>query len=366
MKRILILAAALTLGAAAFAQEPDVEKASGDQAWFNVTTLHYVAGNGEDDQHTLQQFLFIPESAYQEHPALFERLKTFSSEFMDYSVGQAVGQTGAMVDEKAAEIQQMIETYPEMAAELKKALEELERQRGEVDRIPVENKGFSDDPVDLLRQLTAIAVNRKAYTAYMDIGHGLFAVTEAPRYVKVQMNAFDREFIPQDSYYTWGVIDSKGRQIIPARYGRFTPDPDENFLMTYIWGPDEEPLFGVIDYAGSVLIPFIYEDVINRIGNCFALWKDGRIGIVRMGGEVVYPFEIQSFYTMVGGWAATRDGEHYGVLDQQGREVVPFKYEDFWSEDEKGFLMLRTDGKLDRFDNNYRFVQTEEIPEEEN
>ena len=89
--------------------------------------------------------------------------------------------------------------------------------------------------------------------------------------------------------------------------------------------------------------------------------KDGKVGFVSInGGRVSEPFEYVSRKAHAYGWLVSKDGKHYGfVSSKTGTLVIPLKYKGFWDE---GPEMLRFDGKIDIYDENFRLLRTENIP----
>lgn len=70
----------------------------------------------------------------------------------------------------------------------------------------------------LLKQLTSIAINRKVYTGYKDIGGGLFAVKTGACYSPLDPNAFSPVQTDAQNEYTWGAIDYSGNTVLGFKY----------------------------------------------------------------------------------------------------------------------------------------------------
>ena len=55
-------------------------------------------------------------------------------------------------------------------------------------------------------------------------------------------------------------------------------------------------------------------------------------------------------------------GKNYGfVSSETGTLVIPLKYKGFW---EEGPVMMRFDGKLDFYDENFRLLRTADAPKD--
>lgn len=88
----------------------------------------------------------------------------------------------------------------------------------------------------------------------------------------------------------WGVLDKKGREILPFQYEDFYIGRNGFFPMKY------GGKWGIVDSLGQVVLPFIY---------------DGRPSINSTG---FVDLEVKAYY------------ESYKLLDMSGREVTPFVY----------------------------------------
>lgn len=88
----------------------------------------------------------------------------------------------------------------------------------------------------------------------------------------------------------WGVLDKKGREILPFQYEDFYIGRNGFFPMKY------GGKWGIVDSLGQVVLPFIY---------------DGRPSINPTG---FVDLEVKAYY------------EGYKLLDMSGREVTPFVY----------------------------------------
>lgn len=97
----------------------------------------------------------------------------------------------------------------------------------------------------LLKQLTSIAINRKVYTGYKDIGGGLFAVKTGACYSPLDPNAFSPVQTDAQNEYTWGAID---------KYC-------EEYDIIFLQGKEKDGTVraGARGYDGRVRIPFKYD-----------------------------------------------------------------------------------------------------------
>lgn len=99
---------------------------------------------------------------------------------------------------------------------------------------------------------------------------------------------------------------------------------------------DKKSLWGLVDIKGKELLPFEY-DYIQAIDGCnlLAIFKDTLMGLADRKGHLVAPLQYNpdiygdgQMWSYRGLLVAQRDGK-YGVIDTNGRTVVPFKYKDY-------------------------------------
>lgn len=361
MKKILLLLAFafpfLTLRAQ---DEPEPPQ------WLDVTDLCYVAGGGSDASHVLQQFLLFSAETADANEALFNEYKGLMEEIIQSFANEAIP---AYLKEMEASILQMREQFkgnPQLLAQIDEAYRAYQQEKATVlAEQTTEPITYSSDPAAMLRKLKALAINRKLYTGWADAGKGMFAVTEAPRYNKLNAGYFDKVQVDDKDYYKWGLIDASGRQILPAQYGPFSynsggyPDDDVIFLNKEEAGVVHA---GAVSYSGRVHIPFIYDsnvDGIYRHNPAIPFEKNGKIGWVSLDGKVVTPFEYTSCAHVAFGWVVSKDDEHFGFVSEKSCKLsVPLKYKELADD---GPEFLRFDGKVDVYDGDGNFIRTREV-----
>ena len=341
------------------AQEEEVE-----MHWENMTTLHYVATNGTDKENALQQYLLFDEAVLDKNRALLEQYKTFAEEFVQMSLNAEAPQMNKAIDEMIANAKQTMKEHPELAAELKEQLKEVERMRGEYNNhADNEVTAYTYDPKDILRKLTAIAVGKRSFTDYRDIGNGMFAVKTGACYGPLEPDAFNRVKTPEINEYTWGAIDYEGKFIIEPKYGKFRNSwAEADFIYLNTKDKNGTAHYGALGYDGRVRIPFIYdydEDIDVENGKC-VLCKNGMFGIVTLDNKLLLPFE----YKKIKGWKknewlVAKDGKNWGFMDGNMKIVIPMKYDSLWDGHDNVIEMLRFDKMLDVYDaTTFRFLRT--------
>ena len=105
--------------------------------------------------------------------------------------------------------------------------------------------------------------------------------------------------------------------------------PDLDLIFVYKREPDGSVHAGAINYRGGVRIPFVYDE--NRVDvyhreEFVPFEKNGKIGLVSV---------------------------------KTGEPITPLKYSGLWSDSDPSFL--RFDGKVDYYNEDGRFVRTEDV-----
>ena len=150
----------------------------------------------------------------------------------------------------------------------------------------------------------------------------------------LELKRDDRGYLSDysDTPGTWGFVNEAGEKVIAPQYiyagdfsngiafvckGKWTIDKKwDNEYNTGLYWTDEE-LWGAIDKAGNVVIPFIFDEI-NRF----------------CGAEEFYSAHY-------GGWT---DG-HWGVIDNRGNWLVEPIFEDIGYEYDDGLFVFYNDNK---------------------
>ena len=138
-------------------------------------------------------------------------------------------------------------------------------------------------------------------------------------------------------------------------------DYDIIFLETQVGGKVRA---GACGYDGRVRIPFEYDEYRGfcSLENDTAVFiKGDKLGWLSLDGKIKQPFEYTHAEEIGGGWMVSKDDRNYGIIIPDGTLAIPLKYKGFWSWND-GPLMWRHDGKLDVYDEDYKFVRTDPEP----
>ena len=295
MKKIIpFITTLLLLGTGAFAQQ---------HQWLDITALNMTASGGSDCNHSLKQFVLIDEEVLQAHMDIYDRLQTFTQEFMQATMNQAVSNASKETDTTIDNLKQIVKEHPELKETLEQQIKALEEARSEyASEGNPDFKGYSMDTAELLKDILSISTGKKAYTGYRDIGRGLYAVTSAPRYGSTGGDPTD---IPETSINTWGAIDAGGKSIIDPKYSEIQGCGEECDLI----------ILCTKDKEGN-----------ERVGAC---GYDGRNRI---------PLDYTNLTPFRFGVIASKDGsESCGVMSFDGKQVIHAKYVVLWDSNEDEF-----------------------------
>ncbi|MEL7647354.1 MAG: WG repeat-containing protein [Sedimentibacter sp.] len=136
-----------------------------------------------------------------------------------------------------------------------------------------------------------------------------------------------------------------------------------------------EGRYGVIDVTNKIVVPFIYDSIMNCYDG-FIVYKDEMAGFVNEEGNVILPVECYNISEVKDGYVTAviedKSGEHkYAVYDLNGEEIVPpiYDYIDYYATDKymlvnKGwyaYLINKETGKEMIADSNLHFTDVKYI-----
>lgn len=356
MKKLLLLFS-IAFSVVAYAQEVD---------WIDISALHFVATGGTDEEHALRQFLMFDEETTDSDNPVFSDLQTFYDEYSLQIMHSESDDYIKSIDESIESLKKSAEMMPDNKEEFEAQIRQMEEMRAEILKM---GNGAPDklsvDPSKLLKEVTALAVNKKAYTGYKDIGGGLFAVTEAPFYDSIKDSGYNKLDRPDECIYTWGAIDCKGKTVIPAEYDSFLYySPEQDYILLFCKDDKGNVRCGIRGFDGRIRLPFIYEDEYSTSYDTgiSVFKKDGKLGMIDYDGKIYQPFEYSYADMFSHGWIVSKDDKNYGVVSNEGKLVVPMKYKSYWETEDSVFKLERFDGRLDIFDDSYKLVRTEDKP----
>lgn len=121
-----------------------------------------------------------------------------------------------------------------------------------------------------------------------------------------------------------GVIDTAGNILLPFVY--------ENLVLAHrqhlSFVAQQNGKIGLINLSGKVIIPFLYDELalINPTISIYKARKGKKIGLINTQSKVVYPFVLDALALPAHGLMAAKKGALYGYLTIHGKLAIPFKY----------------------------------------
>jgi hypothetical protein len=145
-----------------------------------------------------------------------------------------------------------------------------------------------------------------------------------------------------------GVVNHQGKEIIPLIYYIDAYEPFEPIHAGFHFSIDNQK-HGLIDSTNKVIIPFIYDNLLEY-GNLLLGQIKGKSGFLNLKGEVVVPFIYDELSMFRNGFALARKEEKCGVVNEKGAIIIPFDYEfhhEMWQSFAKnGLFILKKEGKF--------------------
>ena len=336
--------------------------------WHDISALNYIVSGNTDKNHVLQQYLLIDDAVAETNQEVMQQLVTCMDEFSQRRLNEADSEVGKTTDEITANIKQLMQEHPELAPQLEQQLKEIAQQRNDYTNTFVKEVGdYTYPPAEVLKAVTALAVNKRAYSAWSDMGNGLYAVLTGECYGPLDADNFNRPKVKESDEYTWGAINYDGKFILEAKYSQPVSYPEHNFIiLRYKQGGEQK--CGACGFNGEVRVPFVYNDA-HWYGAGFHLYifeKNNKYGFISLDGKELQPCVYEKPEPFGSGWCVTKDGKNYGLVDHvNGKLVIPLKYKYVWDNKLDEIFMQRFDKKIDVYtENGFNLIRTIDEPED--
>ncbi len=143
--------------------------------------------------------------------------------------------------------------------------------------------------------------------------------------------------VQQDGLY--GVIDKAGNLVIPYQYDWIRLSEYGPFC--FVWEGD---LVGLFTNEGTPILPCIYDGLGDCSEGLICATLDGRNYCIDLNGEIV--FECDTFFhPFENGLAIISTSTGTGLIDRQGNYVLPREYRSIWRVTD-GFFQVISDSGL--------------------
>ena len=184
-------------------------------------------------------------------------------------------------------------------------------------------------------------------------GPGTWGVCDAGGAVTVSFNYIygftalgDKYLIAENAEYKFGVIDYAGNVVLPFEYDYLTPKyypcADSALYETHTDSPlfaKKGEKYGLIDLAGNILVPFEYDNL-SQDFTCLekeliyaaSNSENGSVeGLIDYTGNVVVPLAYSHLYFIADNvlivYNSDSSGQRYGMVDTSGNILLPLEYD---------------------------------------
>ncbi len=147
-------------------------------------------------------------------------------------------------------------------------------------------------------------------------------------------------FYPAREGNLWGYIDSAGKVRVPFKYEWV----DTNFYDGLASVALNDKL-GFINKRGELVIPCIYDEADHFHSTLSVVKKGNMCGIISSLHQTIVPFEYQEISNFSEGMAVIEKNNKFGYISLLGEEVVPAKYQDAGDFAEGFASVQNTEGK---------------------
>lgn len=122
----------------------------------------------------------------------------------------------------------------------------------------------------------------------------------------------------------WGMVDSKGKQLLPCRYDElgFLENTGNKVLRVF----KKEEKYGLIDTLGQLAVGVHYESIGSFSEGRLAVKRNNVWGFVDENGREVVPCRFDEVGTFSEGRAAARLGSKWGYIDRNGTVELDFQF----------------------------------------
>ena len=154
---------------------------------------------------------------------------------------------------------------------------------------------------------------------YLDT-NGMVAV--APVY------AFAKDFVNEVGIVAegdqWGMVDNKGKQLLPCRYDElgFLEESGNKVLRVF----KKQEKYGLIDTLGRLAVSVQYDDIGSFSEGRLAVKRNGAWGFTDRNGREVVSCRFDEVGAFSDGWANVRLGSKWGFVDKNGNVEIDFRF----------------------------------------
>jgi len=156
------------------------------------------------------------------------------------------------------------------------------------------------------------------YDQARSLGYNLFALNTGYKFDNMDAS-------PSGKY---AIFNAAGKALTPLAYSGYLLSVrfEEGYAPLETWDGKKQR-YGLLDSAGKVAVPVKYDEVGGfREGLC-KLVLNGKIGFIDKSTKLVIPMKYEGAYNFSEGLAAVKFNGKWGFIDSKGKEAIPFAYE---------------------------------------
>ena len=156
------------------------------------------------------------------------------------------------------------------------------------------------------------------YDQARSLGYNLFALNTGYKFDNMDAS-------PSGKY---AIFNAAGKALTPLAYSGYLLSVrfEEGYAPLETWDGKKQR-YGLLDSTGKVAIPVKYDEVGGfREGLC-KLVLNGKIGFIDKSTKLVIPMKYEGAYNFSEGLAAVKFNGKWGFIDSKGKEAIPFAYE---------------------------------------
>lgn len=155
----------------------------------------------------------------------------------------------------------------------------------------------------------------------------------------------------------YGIIDTKGRKVVPIKYDDLEIMEIYNgseYAFSKLAVAEKNEKYGIINMKNKTIVPFTYDDINWTDSNgLIRVELDGKYGYINSKGDVIIPIKYENaafeFSNEIG---LVKLNDKWGGVNSKGETVIPFIYDsphnNNWlpSADTNGLITLKLNGKV--------------------
>lgn len=250
-----------------------------------------------------------------------EELRTRVEDMATYMEQQLMAQTmkvaiKSMEESLASMIKQRDEEKdnPALLSMMDNSIELAKEKLAEMKASDYTMKPAPQNPTQLTKEVLAIALNHRFYSAADKLDNDNWIVCDGNR-----LND-DPENKDQEWYFRYGIIDPSGKTLIPCIYHihGFLEEKD----IYFVWKKVNDKVYGgAVNGHGKVIIPFDYANVriLDSEHNLVLIIDhNDHVGLMNIDGKLLQPAEYDDYYATDNGFFFTK-GDKTFFVDYNGK-----------------------------------------------